>query len=59
MPGGVAGAARIAVLWGMPSRCKCIALLITAITAYPDKPWMIVSGINHSTVWAKTSPFLI
>ena len=33
--------------------CHCIvnSLLLTARIAYPDSPWIIVSGKHHSTVW--------
>lgn len=27
------------------------SILLTAIIAYPDQPWVIVSSPNHSTVW--------
>ena len=39
--------------------CHCIvnSLLLTARIAYPDKPWVIVNGTRHSTVWDQCLTF--
>lgn len=39
--------------------CHCIvnSLLLTARIAYPDNPWVIVSGKHHSTVWDQCLTF--
>ena len=33
------------------------SLLLTAKIAYPDRPWVIVSGKHHSTVWDQCLTF--
>lgn len=33
------------------------ALLLTARIVFPDRPWIIVSGQKHSTVWDQDSTF--
>ena len=39
--------------------CHCIvnSLFLTAKIAFPEKPWVIVSGRNHSTVWDQDITF--